>query len=85
MLTTESENSSMKLETAAYVHALLLATSRTLNEALRALQEEVGEEDSKEYRLATGHILDALMEDFLKPIYREHKQLIPRELENLQL
>ena len=75
----------MKLETAAYVHALLLSPSRTLNDAVSALQGEVSEEESNEYRLATGRILDALMEEFLKPIYREHKQLIPKELENLQL
>jgi hypothetical protein len=75
----------MKLETAARVHTLVLATSRSLNEALSALQGEVDDEDFNEYRRATGRILDALMEEFLKPIYREHRQLIPPELQDLQL
>ena len=31
-------------------------------------------------RVAAGHMLDSIMENLMKPIYREHPDLIPAEL-----
>lgn len=72
----------MPLDTAVYVHALLLAATRSLNHALLALQGKVSDDDFTVYRRATGRILAAFMDDFLTPLYRAHKRLIPPELKN---
>ena len=75
----------MRLETAKQVHERVLQSSRALNEALALLQQDVPADDFDRYRREVGQILAGLMDEFLLPIYQEHEELIPPELDRRYL
>ena len=75
----------MTKETATRVHELVMNAVQAIDDSLAALQNDAGEEECHEYRLAAGHILDDLMVSFLKPIYRQHEDLIPIQLDRRYL
>ena len=52
---------------------------------MAAVQAGGDETGLRDYRRATGRVLDAIMEELLKPIYREYPDLIPPELDRRHL
>jgi hypothetical protein len=75
----------MTRETARQVHERVMAAAREIDESLVVLQGDVDAEELRAYKRAAGRLLDGLMEEFLKPIYREHPELIPPELDRSSL
>ena len=71
----------MKKETAARVHQLLLDCSRALDTSVAVVRDDSDEDDLREYRHAVGRVLTAVFDELMTPIYREHPELIPPELD----
>jgi len=71
----------MTKATASRAHALLIKAAGTIDESVAAVQSDTSETELREYRRGAGRVLDAIMEELLKPIYREHPDLIPPELD----
>ena len=71
----------MTKQTAIRAHELLIKASGAIDESVAAVQSDASETELREYRRATGRVLDAIMEELLKRIYREHPDLIPPELD----
>jgi hypothetical protein len=75
----------MTKETAARVHQLLLDCSRALDTSIAVVQNESDESDLHAYRHAVGRVLMAVFDELMMPIYREHPDLIPPELDRRSL
>lgn len=75
----------MTRETAVRVHGLLMTASKAVDQSVAAVQAEGDETGLGEYRRAAGRVLEAIMEELLKPLYREHPDLIPPELDRHHL
>lgn len=75
----------MTRDIAIRVHALLMTATNAVDQSVAAVQNGRDETELREYRHAAGRVLDAIMEELLKPIYREHSDLIPPELDRRNL
>jgi hypothetical protein len=71
----------MTKDTAARVHQLLLDCSRAIDNSIVVVRDEANESDLHEYRHAAGRVLSAVFDELLTPIYREHPDLIPPQLD----
>lgn len=75
----------MMKEPAARVHQLLLDCSRALDTSVAVVQNESDENDLHEYRHAVGRVLAAVFDELMMPIYREHPDLVPPEMDRSPL
>jgi hypothetical protein len=75
----------MTRDCAEKVHALLLDCAKAIDASVAVVQQDGNEEELRRYRRAAGYLLNALMEDLMKPIYREHEDLIPPQLDRRYL
>jgi hypothetical protein len=67
--------------TAKRVHESVLRASSAVDDAVAIVQAEGDADDLRNCRLGAARVLDAIMEELLKPIYRAHPRLIPPELD----
>jgi hypothetical protein len=75
----------MTSELAVRIHGMVLNAAKAIDESVAAMQAEGNPTDLLGYRRAAGCVLDAIMEELLKPLYREHPELIPPELDRRYL
>jgi hypothetical protein len=71
----------MTKDTAKRIHEFVLKASAAIDDSVAAGRDDQDEEGFKAYRSAAARVLDNIMEELLKPIYREHADLIPPELD----
>jgi len=71
----------MTRETAAEVHRLLLKCSGAIDQSIALVQRDADNDEFSSYRLAAAHLLVQLMDELMKPIYRQHPDLLPPELD----
>lgn len=74
----------MTRETAVRIHAFLLTAMKAVDESVEEVQRN-DEAGLHEYRRGAGRVLDAIVEELLKRVYREHPDLIPPELDQRYL
>ena len=70
------------LEAARYVSELFLEMNGRLNESIETVQNTCAPEEASAYRRRIGTLVNSVFEEILEPIYAEHPQLKPPELEN---
>jgi hypothetical protein len=75
----------MTKDTALRVHELVLSSVRAINEAVAIAQTDSSVVELEEFRLGAGTTMNAIFEELLKPIYRAHPELIPKELDRRYL
>jgi hypothetical protein len=68
--------------TAEKVHKLMLDISSQLDESVAFVQKECPVEEFTVYRRAIGNILGEVWDTILRPLYEEHPDLRPRELDD---
>ena len=59
----------------------LLEVSRQLNESVAVAQGLCSDEEFNEFRLQIGMLMAGLYADILRPLWREHPDLKPPEME----
>jgi hypothetical protein len=75
----------MTREVAIRVHELLRSAIGAINGSVAVAQEGSSVDELQAVRLGAAQALDAIFEGLLKPIYREHPDLIPQELDRRYL
>jgi hypothetical protein len=70
----------MTREAAERVHALLLECSTAINRSIAVVQASADDSEFRAYRAAAGRLMANVMEDLLRPLYREYPDLVPPEL-----
>ncbi|MFL9905373.1 hypothetical protein [Paraburkholderia sp. RL17-337-BIB-A] len=68
-------------EIAAELSSQLLKISGTINEAIILVHDRCPDEEFKGLRLAMGRLLDHLYVLGLQPLYEEHPEIAPPEME----
>ncbi|MFL9886559.1 hypothetical protein PQR66_26195 [Paraburkholderia agricolaris] len=68
-------------ETAVELSNRLLKISGAINDAIIFAQDRCPDDEFKEFRLAMGRLLDRLYVLGLEPLYEEHPDIAPPELE----
>lgn len=66
---------------ASIVSERILEASRSLDEAVAVVHAHCPPAESSAFRLAMGHILADLLLNVLNPLYREHPDIRPKELD----
>jgi hypothetical protein len=66
---------------ARYVNELFLDINGRLNESLEKLEPNCSPEEFAAYRRCIGRMINSIFEEILEPIYIEHVDLKPAELE----
>lgn len=72
----------MKREVAETINQLMLEYGAKLNESVRLVMESSSAAELEGYRAAVGQIMGTMLLDIMEPIYREHPDLKPPELED---
>ena len=68
-------------ETAVELSNRLLKVSGAINETIILVQKSCPNDEFKEFRLAMGRLVDRLYVLGLEPLYEEHPEIAPPELE----
>lgn len=72
----------MKKDVADVINRLMVDYGAKLNESVRLVMETSSAEEFETYRTAVGQIMGTMLIDIMNPIYREHPELKPPELED---
>lgn len=72
----------MKPETAVVVVKALLNASGQLDEAVRVVKDTESEKTFVAFRAAIGRVMGSLYFEGLKPVFDEHPELQPKELQD---
>lgn len=72
----------MKRDVAETINQLMLEYGAKLNESVRLVMESSSAGELEGYRAAVGQIMGTMLLDIMEPIYREHPDLKPPELED---
>ncbi|AJQ95088.1 hypothetical Protein YC6258_03052 [Gynuella sunshinyii YC6258] len=51
-----------------------------MDKQLARIKERCSEEEFKKYQFATGKVMAELLIGFMNPIYKEHPDLMPKEM-----
>ena len=71
----------MNREVAARINELMLEYGARLDESVRLVRDSCSEAEFESYRAAVGQIMGTMLLDVMNPIYREHPDLKPHELD----
>jgi len=71
----------MRRETAQYVSGLMLRVAGELNDSVARCDEAENGVDSSAYRKSVAHVMQVVLVEILNPIYREHPDLRPEQLD----
>jgi hypothetical protein len=71
----------MKKETAEAVSKLMLEHGAKLNDSVRIVMEKCSKEEFHAYRRAVGKVMGTMLTEIMNPIYREHPDLKPTNLD----
>jgi hypothetical protein len=71
----------MKKETAKQINQVMLEHSQELDESVRLVLETCTTEEFEAYRDAVGQIMGTMLLDIMNPIYLEHPELKPSDLD----
>ena len=71
----------MDHETARKISTIIHDISSRLDESVAIAQNECSEQEFVTYRRAVGNVLGELWDTILKPLYEEHPDLRPKELD----
>jgi hypothetical protein len=71
----------MTREVAIQVHELLRSAIGAIDGSVAVAQKGSSVAELQAIRLGAAHALDAIFEGLLKPLYHEHADLIPEELD----
>ena len=69
------------VETAKYVSELVLEIKERLSESIESVQDSCSPENFLNYRRRVGTLVYSIFEQILDPIYIQHPELKPPELE----
>lgn len=72
----------MKREVAEIINQLMLDYGKKLDDSVRLVMETCDQAEFEAYRNAVGQIMGTMLVDIMSPIYREHPELKPAELED---
>lgn len=72
----------MKKEVAEAINKLMLEYGAKLDDSVRLVMESCSQPEFESYRAAVGQIMGTMLLDVMNPIYREHPDLKPAELED---
>jgi hypothetical protein len=72
----------MKKEVAETINRLMLEYGAKLDSSVRLVMDSSSAEEFEAYRAAVGQIMGTMLLDIMNPIYREHPELKPPELED---
>jgi hypothetical protein len=71
----------MKKDIAVTINDLMIEYGAKLDESVRLVMQSCSEEEFQSYRAAIAQIMGTMLIDVMQPIYREHPELKPPELE----
>jgi hypothetical protein len=71
----------MNRDVAEEINKLMLEYGAKLDASVRLVMESGSEAEFEAYRAAVGQIMGTMLLDVMNPIYREHPDLKPAELE----
>jgi hypothetical protein len=71
----------MKRDVAEAINKLMLEYGARLDESVRLVMESCSNSEFEAYRAAVGQIMGTMLLDVMNPIYREHPDLKPPELD----
>jgi len=63
------------------INRRLLEISRQMNESVAVAQDQCSDEEFNEFRLQIGMLMGNLYADILRPLWHEHPDLKPPEME----
>jgi len=72
----------MKKDVAETINRLMLEYGAKLDSSVKLVMDTSSAEEFEAYRLAVGQIMGTMLLDIMNPIYREHPELKPPELED---
>lgn len=73
----------MKRDIAETINNLMLEYGAKLDESVRLVMENCGKDEFDRYRSAVGQMMGTMLLDVMNPIYREHPDLKPPQLEDV--
>lgn len=62
------------------ISILALKIGAEMDKQLASIKEACSEEEFKKYQSATGKVMGELLIGFMNPIYKEHPDLMPKEM-----
>ena len=71
----------MKRDVAEAINKLMLEYGAKLDESVRLVMESCSNSEFESYRAAVGQMMGTMLLDVMDPIYREHPDLKPQELD----
>jgi len=71
----------MKRDVAEAINKLMLEYGAKLDESVRFVMESCSPSEFEAYRKAVGQIMGTMLLDVMNPIYREHPDLKPPQLD----
>lgn len=71
----------MKKELAEKINALMIEYGARLDDSVRLVMDSSSPEEFERYRAAVAQIMGTMLVDIMNPIYREHPELKPPELD----
>ncbi|MDI1446316.1 hypothetical protein [Polyangium sp. 6x1] len=71
----------MKRDVAEAINKLMLEYGAKLDESVRIVMESCSPSEFESYRAAVGQIMGTMLVDVMNPIYREHPDLKPPQLD----
>lgn len=72
----------MKKDVAAKINTLMLAYGAELDNSVKLVMDTSNVEEFEAYRAAVAQIMGTMLVDIMNPIYKEHPELKPPELED---
>lgn len=72
----------MKRDVAAQIVPIMHKVTMEVDATIAFVQRECTEEEFIAYRRAAGRALGYLFTDIVRPIFKEHPDLIPEEMKN---
>jgi hypothetical protein len=71
----------MKRDVAETINKLMLEYGAKLDESVKLVMETCSSAEFESYRAAVGQIMGTMLLDVMNPIYREHPDLKPHQLD----
>ena len=72
----------MKKDVAETINRLMLDYGAKLDSSVKLVMDTSSAEEFEAYRMAVAQIMGTMLLDIMNPIYREHPDLKPPELED---
>ncbi len=73
----------MKRDIAETINNLMLEYGAKLDESVRFVMENCSKDEFDRYRSAVGQMMGTMLLDVMNPIYREHPDLKPPQLDDV--